>query len=103
MVVYKLGQAIAPGTFTTRSVKLPSTNVTAHVTTTVGATPTVTVNLQGSMDNSNFVSIATATITTATVTKLVKPAAEFYEWFNIAFTANTNVTLAFVYIGGTEF
>jgi len=105
LVVYKVAEA-KTGNFTSRTIRLPATNVNAVVTTTIGATPTVTVTLDGSMDNSNWVTgtgTATVIITTAVSTKLVRPAGEFYEFYRLNFTANTNVTIAFAYIGGTEF
>lgn len=105
MPVFKVAEA-KTGNFTTRSIRLPSTNVSASVTTTIGATPTVTVTLDGSHDNTNWVvgtGGATATITTATVTKLVRASGECYEWYRLNFTANTNVTVTIAFIAGTEF
>ncbi len=101
MVRYKVAEA-KTGNFSTRSVRLPSLNVEALIKTTVGATPTVTANLQGSADETNWFNVATATIITATLTKLVKPAGEVYEFYRLDFSANTNVTIDLAYILGTE-
>lgn len=76
------------------------------IASTVGATPTVTVNIQCSTDGVNWfnvpyalvatpetVAVAALTITTATtVTYLLRP---FYAWryLKLVLSANTNVTL----------
>jgi hypothetical protein len=76
------------------------------VTSTVGATPTVTVNIQGSVDGTNFynipyslvatpetLTIAAITITTATtVTYLIRPD-HAWRFLKLVYSANTNVTL----------
>ena len=75
------------------------------ITTTVGATPTVTVNIQGSVDGTNFynipyalvatpetLTVAAITITTAvTTTYLLRPT-HAWRFLKLAFSANTNVT-----------
>jgi hypothetical protein len=75
------------------------------ITSTIGATPTVTVNIQGSADGVNFFNIPYAlvatpstfvltaiTITTATTTTyLLQP--QPWEVVQIVTSANTNVTL----------
>lgn len=76
------------------------------VTTTVGATPTVTVNIQGSVDGTNFynvayslvatpetVAVAALTITTAvTTTYLLRPD-HAWDYLKLSLSSNTNVTL----------
>lgn len=76
------------------------------VTTTVGATPTVTVNIQGSVDGTNFyniayalaatpetVTVAAITITTATTTTYLLRPDHAWRYVKLAYSANTNVTL----------
>lgn len=76
------------------------------ITTTVGATPTVTVNLVGSMDGTNFfnvayataaapetVTVAAITITSATTNYYVLRPGHPWRLFKGVFSANTNVTL----------
>ena len=76
------------------------------VTTTVGATPTVTVNIQGSADGTNFfnvayalvgtpetVAVAAITITTATTNHYILRANHPWRFLKLAYSANTNVTL----------
>ena len=76
------------------------------ITSTIGATPTVTVNIQGSVDGVNYFNIPYAlvatpttfvltaiTITTAvTTTYLLQPTMQ-WQFVQIVTTANTNVTL----------
>lgn len=76
------------------------------ITSTVGATPTVTVNIQGSSDGTNFhnipyalvatpetATVAAITITTAvTTTYLLRPN-QPWRYLKLAYSANTNVTL----------
>ena len=76
------------------------------VTTTVGATPTVTVQILGSVDGTNFykvayalvatpetVAVADITITTAvTTTYLLRPN-HSWQYLKLNYSANTNVTL----------
>ena len=81
--------------------------VLLKITSTVGATPTVTVNILGSADGTNFINIpyaAVATPTTVTVAQLaaITTATTSYyylqpnypwRYLKLAYTANTNVTL----------
>lgn len=76
------------------------------IVSTVGATPTVTVAIEGSADGSDWfavayadpatpetVSVAAVTITTATTTrKILRP---FHPWrfLRLTYSSNTNVTL----------
>lgn len=76
------------------------------ITSAVGATPTVTVDIQGSVDGVNFFNVAYAlvatpesvavgafTITTAvTTTYLLRPD-HAWRYLKLVFSANTNVTL----------
>ncbi len=76
------------------------------LTSTVGATPTVTVKILGSVDGTNFYNIAYAlvatpetvtvadiTVTTATtVTYLLRPD-HAWRYLKLNYSANTNVTL----------
>ena len=76
------------------------------ITSTVGATPTVTVNIQGSLDGTNWYNIPYAlvgtpatfvitaiTITTATTTNYLLQPAQQWIFLRCAMSANTNVTL----------
>jgi hypothetical protein len=77
-----------------------------QIVSTVGATPTVTVAIQGSADGTNWfaigyadsatpgtVSVATFTITTATtVWKIIQPNVPA-QFIRLLYSANTNVTL----------
>ncbi len=76
------------------------------ITTTVGATPTVTVNIQGSMDGANWYNVPYAlvatprtfvltaiTITTAVTTNYLLQELVAYRYLKLAYSANTNVTL----------
>lgn len=72
----------------------------------VGATPTVTFKVQGSLDGTNYYDLgyitdASDTIATAALTKtsvaayiifLSNPLARSYKYFRLVTTANTNVT-----------
>lgn len=84
------------------------------ITSVVGATPTVTVNIQGSVDGTNFYNIpyalvatpateavAAIVITTAvTTTYLLRPTAQAWRYLKLVYSANTNVTLtAQAYLG----
>lgn len=76
------------------------------IASTVGATPTVTVNILGSVDGTNFynipyalvatpetLTVAAITITTAvTTTYLLRPN-HAWAFVKLAYSANTNVTL----------
>lgn len=76
------------------------------ITSTVGSTPTVTVNLQGSMDGTNWYNVPYAlvatprtfvltaiTITSAVTTTYLLQELVAYQYFKFVTTANTNVTL----------
>ena len=89
------------GTGTSSAVHYPnSINVTAFLNLTYGATPTITVKLEGSMDNQNWLELATGTFTSGTPQKLVKPSNEYYQFYRLNITVNTNVTIVSAYIGG---
>lgn len=76
------------------------------IVSTVGATPTVTVAIQGSVDLTNWwsipwadlatpttLSVATFAITTATTTSKILMAGFPWRYVRLNYTANTNVTL----------
>jgi hypothetical protein len=76
------------------------------ITSTIGATPTVTVNIQGSADGVAFFNIPYAlvatpstfvitaiTITTAVTTTYLLQANQPWQFVRIVGSANTNVTL----------
>jgi hypothetical protein len=76
------------------------------ITSTIGGTPTVTVNIQGSVDGVNFFNIpyslvatprtfvlTAITITTAVTTTYLLQELVPWEFVQIVTTANTNVTL----------
>ena len=76
------------------------------ITSTVGATPTVTVNIQGSVDGTNFynvpyalvatpetLTVAAITITTATTTTYLLRPDHAWSHLKLVYSANTNVTL----------
>jgi hypothetical protein len=75
------------------------------ITSAVGATPTVTVNILGSVDGTNFynvpytlvaspetVTYAAIVITTAVTTTYLLPSRQ-WRYLKLAYSANTNVTL----------
>lgn len=76
-----------------------------RIATTVGATPTVTVAVEGSMDGTNWYSVghaaddvaapalATFAITTATTTHRFLPANRPWRFLRLVYSANTNVTI----------
>jgi hypothetical protein len=77
------------------------------ITSAIGATPTVTVNLQGSLDGVNFFNVPYAlvatprtfvltaiTITTAVTTNYILQELVPWRFFKIVMSANTNVTLS---------
>jgi hypothetical protein len=74
-------------------------NVSAVLSLSYGATPTITVNLEGSMDGTNWVSLTNATWTSGTPQKLEKPATGYYLFYRLNITANTNVTVTSALIG----
>ena len=77
-----------------------------EIVSTVGATPTVTVNIQGSADESAWfnvpyslpatpatLAVAALTITTATTTRVYLAANFPWRYLRLSYSANTNVTL----------
>ena len=84
------------------------------ITSAIGATPTVTVNIQGSADGTAFFNVPYAlvatprtfvltaiTITTAVTTTYLLQELVFYRFLKLVLSANTNVTLdAKVLFGG---
>lgn len=77
-----------------------------RITSTVGATPTVTVNIQGSVDGANWFNIpyalvatpsaftvAALTITTAVTTLYLLQTGQAWVYVKLVLSANTNVTL----------
>lgn len=80
------------------------------ITSTVGATPTVTVNIQGSVDGSTWFNIpyslvatprtfvlTALTITTAVTTTYLLQESVGWRYLKCARSANTNVTLTTTY------
>ena len=76
------------------------------VTSAIGATPTVTVNIQGSVDGTTWFNVPYAlvatprtfvltaiTITTAVTTTYLLQELIFWQYLKLAYSANTNVTL----------
>lgn len=76
------------------------------ITSTIGATPTVTVNIQGSVNGTAFynipyclvatpetISIAAITITTAVTTSYLLRSNHAWRYVKLVLSANTNVTL----------
>lgn len=76
------------------------------ITSTIGATPTVTVNISGSQDGTNFYNIPYAlvatpttfvvtaiTITTAVTTVYLLQNSQSWRYLKLVYSANTNVTL----------
>ena len=76
------------------------------ITSAIGATPTVTVNIQGSVDGVNFYNIPYAlvatpatfvvtaiTITTAVTTTYLLQPSQQWRVLKLVYSANTNVTL----------
>jgi hypothetical protein len=76
------------------------------ITSAIGATPTVTVNIQGSVDGTNFFNIPYAlvatpttfvqsaiTITTAVTTTYLLQRELAWRYLKLVYSANTNVTL----------
>jgi hypothetical protein len=77
-----------------------------RIVSTIGATPTVTVNIQGSMDGTTFYNVpyslpatpdtwtvAALTITTATTGNYIMRPATPWRFLKLVLSANTNVTL----------
>jgi hypothetical protein len=80
--------------------------VLLKLVTTIGATPTVTVNILGSMDGTNFYNVAYAVsgtpetpvvaaivITTATTNFYILRPAHPWRYLKLNYSANTNVTI----------
>lgn len=76
------------------------------VTSTIGATPTVTVNIQGSVDGVNWFNvpyalvatpatfvISAVVITTAVTTSYLLQTDQPWNYLKLVYSANTNVTL----------
>ena len=76
------------------------------ITSVIGATPTVTVNIRGSMDGVNYFNVPYAlvatprtfvltaiTITTAVTTTYILQELVPYRFLKLVYSANTNVTL----------
>lgn len=108
------GDAVTLGTAQTGNV---DTTNTAHrlsrsgggavvITSTVGATPTVTANIQGSVDGTTWFNIpyslvatprtfvlTALTITTAVTTTYLLQELVFWRYLKVVYSANTNVTL----------
>lgn len=77
--------------------------VTAFLKLTHGATPTITVELQGSPDGQTWKTLASGTWTDVDGSPqiLSKPANEFYMQYRLNITDNTNVTVdAWIMSGG---
>jgi hypothetical protein len=103
------GNADSTNTAFRESVSGPAALV---VTSTIGATPTVTVNILGSVDGVNFFNIPYAlvatpstfvlsaiTITTAVTTTYLLQPTQAWRFVKLNYSANTNVTLtADVYV-----
>jgi hypothetical protein len=89
-------------TGTSDPVRIIGRDVMALLNLTYGSTPTITVNLEGSVDGNNWIIAATGTFTTGQLQKLVKTAGESYEFYRLNVTANTNVTVTTGHIVGSE-
>jgi len=76
------------------------------ITSAIGATPTVTVDIKGSVDGTNFFNIpyslvatprtfvvTAITITTAVTTTYLLQELVFWRYLKLVYSANTNVTL----------
>lgn len=82
-----------------------------RILSAIGATPTVTVNIQGSVDGTNWFNIpyalvgtpstfvvAAITITTAVTTFYLLQTSQAWSYVKLVMSANTNVTLTSDYI-----
>jgi hypothetical protein len=82
-----------------------STPLLVRIVTTIGATPTCTYTINGSVDNSSFsplsyadintlgtVTAAAFIITTATTTVKVIPPGQRFRYLKVTYSLNTNVT-----------
>lgn len=83
-----------------------STGGAVVITSTIGSTPTVTVNILGSVDGSQFFNVpyslvatprtfvlTAITITTAVTTTYLLQELIFWRYLKLNYSANTNVTL----------
>ena len=81
-----------------------------RITSTIGATPTVTVNIVGSIDGTTFFNVPYAlvtapstyvvtalTITTAVTTFYLLQVDQAWNYLKLVMSANTNVTLTSAY------
>lgn len=77
-----------------------------EITTTIGATPTVTINVEGSVDGTTWwnvpysevatpqtYAVAAIVITTATTRRLILPRDIPWRFLRLSLSANTNVTV----------
>jgi hypothetical protein len=84
----------------------PGTGGAVVITSAIGATPTVTVNIQGSVDGTTWFNVpyslvatprtfvlTALTITTAVTATYLLQELVFYRYLKLALSANTNVTL----------
>jgi hypothetical protein len=118
-----MAQLIAPGNLcTAQTGNGDSTNTildldfsrpaAIRIVSTVGATPTVTVNIQGSIDGTNWYNVpyalvatpstfvvAALTITTAVTTHYLLQTNQAWAYLKLVLSANTNVTLTADYLG----
>jgi hypothetical protein len=117
-----MAQVVAPGNLSTAQTgNGDSTNTVLdldysrpaaiRIVSTIGATPTVTVNIQGSVDGTVFYNIPYAlvaspstfvvtaiTITTAVTTFYLLQTNQAYSYVKLVYSANTNVTLTADYL-----
>lgn len=90
----------------TRSTRETARGGGVVITSAIGATPTVTVNIMGSVDGVNFFNIPYAlvatprtfvvsaiVITTAVTTTYLLQESVFWRYIKLVYSANTNVTL----------
>jgi len=108
------GEAVTLGTAQTGNVDTTNTAYRGNrtgggavvVTSAIGATPTVTVNIRGSVDDTNWFNIpyslvatprtfvlTAITITTAVTTTYLLQELVFWRYLKLVYSANTNVTL----------
>lgn len=100
------GSADSTHTFDFGNTRAGREGALVKIVTTVGATPTCTFQIKGSVDNSTFFNLkyadsatpttfvsSTFAITSATtVAKLIKPG-QIWRYLKITYSANTNVTI----------
>ncbi len=102
------------GTGVSLPASIPSRNVLAFCNLTYGATPTITLALEGSYDGTNWARIVcqddsdttqasalTFTYTTGSPKAFRPTGRPFYPYYRVNITANTNVTVD-AWIGGDE-